>query len=99
MFVVVWEFRVGPDRKAEFEARYGPDGDWARLFRRGEGYEGTVLLRDPELPGRYLVTDTWRDAAAHDAFRQRHADAYGALDAECAALTLDERRLGAFESV
>lgn len=47
MFVVVWEFRVRPGQEAEFEARYGPDGDWARLFRLGEGYGGTVLLRDP----------------------------------------------------
>ena len=53
-----------PGREAEFEERYGPDGDWVRLFRRGEGYGETVLLRDLAAPGRYVVTDTWRDGGA-----------------------------------
>jgi heme-degrading monooxygenase HmoA len=99
VFVVAWEFRVRPGREAEFERRYGPDGDWARLFRAGEGYEGTVLLRDVKDAGRYVVTDTWRDAARYEAFHEQHADAYRDLDAECAALTLEERKVGAFEAV
>ena len=99
MFVVVWEFRVRPGRDAEFESRYGPAGDWVHLFRLGEGYEGTALLRDVNDAGRYVVTDTWRDAASYEAFQQRHAEAYRTLDAECAALTLEERRVGAFEAV
>ena len=99
VFVVVWEFRVRPGRETEFEERYGPDGDWARLFRLGDGYEGTALLRDVKDAGRYVVTDTWRDAAAYDAFQQRHAEAYKTLDAECAVLTLEEQRVGAFETV
>jgi hypothetical protein len=31
------------------------------------------------------------------AFKEGHADAYAALDVECAALTEDERCLGEFE--
>jgi hypothetical protein len=30
----------------EFESRYGPEGDWAQLFRRAPGYHGSELLRD-----------------------------------------------------
>ena len=96
-FRVVWEFRVRAGREAEFERRYGADGDWVGLFRRGEGYVGTTLLRDRAAPGRYVVTDTWRDAAVYRAFKQRYADAYAALDLECTALTEDERCLGEFE--
>jgi heme-degrading monooxygenase HmoA len=96
-FHVVWEFRVRAGREAEFERRYGADGDWVGLFRRGEGYVGTALLRDRAAPGRYVLTDTWRDAAAYRAFKQRYADAYAALDLECTALTEDERCLGEFE--
>jgi heme-degrading monooxygenase HmoA len=96
-FQVVWEFRVRPGREEEFERRYGTDGDWVRLFRRGEGYVGTTLLRDHAIPRRYLVNDTWRDAAAHRAFKEGHPDAYAALDLECTALTEDERCLGEFE--
>ena len=96
-FHVLWEFRVRAGREAEFERRYGADGDWVGLFRRGEGYVGTALLRDMAARGRYVVTDTCRDAAAYRAFKQRYADAYAALDLECTALTEDERCLGEFE--
>lgn len=96
-FQVVWEFRVRPGREEEFERRYGRDGDWAALFRRGEGYVGTTLLRDLATPGRYVVTDTWRDPAAYRAFKEGYAEAYAALDLECTALTEAERCLGEFE--
>ena len=98
-FQVVWEFRVRPGRDDEFERRYGTDGDWVRLFRRAEGFAGTLLLRDRATPRRYLVTDTWRDAAAYRVFKEGHADAYAALDLECTALTEDERCLGEFETL
>ena len=95
--VILWEFRVRAGREAQFERCYGADGDWVRLFRRAEGYVGTTLLRDLATPGRYVVTDTWRDPAAYRAFKERHAEAYAALDLECTALTEDERCLGEFE--
>lgn len=97
-FHVLWEFRVRGGSEAEFEKRYGTEGDWVRLFRRGEGYLGTALLRDRGTPRRYLVTDTWRDGAAYRAFKETHAEAYATLDRECTALTEDERCLGEFES-
>ena len=93
-----WRSRLKTGLKNDYlHSRYGADGDWVGLFRRGEGYVRTALLRDMAAPGRYVVTDTWRDAAAYRAFKQRHADAYAALDLECTALTEDERCLGEFE--
>lgn len=86
-----------PGCEAEFEDRYGPEGDWVRLFRRAEGYGQTVLLRDLATAGRYLVTDTWQDGPSYRAFKERYVEAYAALDARCAELTLDERPLGEFE--
>jgi heme-degrading monooxygenase HmoA len=97
LFHLVWEFHVRPGREAEFEERYGAEGDWVRLFRHGEGYGQTVLLRDLATAGRYLVTDAWRDGASYRAFQERYAEAYALLDARCAELTLDERKLGEFE--
>lgn len=96
-FHVLWEFRVRGGREAEFERRYGSEGDWVRLFRRGEGYVGTALLRDLGTPRRYVVTDTWRDGAAYRTFKEIHAQAYATLDRECTELTEDERCLGEFE--
>jgi heme-degrading monooxygenase HmoA len=99
VFVVVWEFEVRPGREADFEARYGPKGDWVRLFEQGEGYRGTVLMRDRAVPGRYLLTDTWRDGADYRAFKAGFAAEYAALDGACTALTRSERCLGEFEAV
>ena len=33
-YIVVWEFQVKAECEAEFVTAYGPDGEWARLFRR-----------------------------------------------------------------
>lgn len=96
-FVYLWEFTVAAEHRAEFERAYGDDGDWVALFRRSPDYLGTDLLRDRERPGRYLTVDRWRSAAAREAFRVRHAAEIAAIDARCAALTLDERHLGDFD--
>lgn len=88
-----------PERRAEFERRYGSDGDWARLFRLADGFAGTTLLRDADEPGRYVTIDVWRDREAFARFRERRASEYERLDAECAALTLEERCLGWYYDV
>jgi heme-degrading monooxygenase HmoA len=98
-YVLVWRFEVAPDRRAEFERRYGPDGDWARLFARHAGHLGTQLLHDPEAPGVYLTLDRWRGVADWQAFRHDYSAQYVALDAACEALTLGELRVGAFDEI
>lgn len=98
-FSYIWEFKVRPERLAEFEAAYGPDGDWVRLFRRDPAYLGTDLLRDREDPHRFLTVDRWSSREACLAFRERFRADYGALDARCAGLTLSERPLGDFDRV
>jgi heme-degrading monooxygenase HmoA len=55
------------------------------------------LLHDGE--GRYATLDRWRDEAAFAAFKAVHHAAYDALDAECAALTIAEHKVGAFTLV
>ena len=47
MIAILWRYRVKPEHREAFEAAYGPDGDWARLFRRHEHYLGTELLSQP----------------------------------------------------
>jgi hypothetical protein len=46
--VFSYEVRDAP----AFEEVYGPGGEWEQFFRQGDGYVGTELLRDVELPGR-----------------------------------------------
>lgn len=95
----VWEYRVRLDRIREFEAVYGPKGEWVRLFRRAPGYLETELFRDHDLPGRYLTVDHWKSREAYDTFRRRFSSEFDAVDERCERLTETETRLGDFESV
>ena len=51
MFVVVWQFEIAEEKVPAFEAAYGPEGAWAKLFRTSPDYLGTELLRDAYIPG------------------------------------------------
>ena len=95
-YVAIWRYQVEPDRVAEFEARYGPAGDWARLFGRAEGYRGTTLFVDRSDPLVYVTIDRWESEAAFASFQERYGDAYRELDASCDALTRSETRVGSF---
>ncbi len=94
--VIVWEFRVRPGLEAEFETVYGPDGDWARFFRRDPAYLGTELLRADAAAWRYVTVDRWTSRAACDAFRSRCKEEYAAIDRRCERLTEQETEIGRF---
>ncbi|MGA8037270.1 MAG: antibiotic biosynthesis monooxygenase [Candidatus Acidiferrales bacterium] len=99
MLSTLWEFRVRPERAAEFESAYSSRGAWAALFAKNDGFLGTTLLRDASAPGRYLTIDRWLSGAAHAAMRERHAAEYETLDRAFEALTRSEIALGTFEEV
>jgi quinol monooxygenase YgiN len=99
MFQIIWEFRVAADQREAFEIFYGPEGEWAKLFRRSPHYQGTALLRDPAVPGRYLTVDSWNDGESFKAFKESVAGEYKAIDARCEALTEYEMKLGGFETL
>ena len=96
MFVVVWQFEVAEEKIAAFEAAYGAEGAWAKLFGTSPEYRGTELLRDAYIPGGYLTIDRWTSEDAFRAFRKEHDAEYEALDRTCDALTSHERRVGAY---
>ena len=90
----VWEFVVPAEARERFERDYGPQGPWARLFRRAEGYIETILLRDRGTPGRYLTVDRWESRDAYRRFRERFTQEYDEIDRQCEALTERETPLG-----
>ncbi|HUN85328.1 MAG TPA: antibiotic biosynthesis monooxygenase [Terracidiphilus sp.] len=98
MFVVVWQFEIAEEKTADFEAAYGPDGSWARLFRSSPEYRGTEMLRDAYIAGIYLTVDRWTSEDAFRRFRKDHDAEYETLDRACDALTSRETRIGAYTS-
>jgi heme-degrading monooxygenase HmoA len=99
MIAIVWEFVASQDSISDFRRVYGPNGDWAVLFRRFPGYEGTTLLQDEARPTRFLTVDRWTDAAAFRRMKEESQPEYARLDEECRTLTSSERELGVFEEV
>ena len=95
-YIIVWHYDIDPAVQAQFEAAYGPAGDWASLFRRSADYLGTQLLRDVGIAHRYVTLDHWLTEDAFLAFKAQHQANYDALDRSCESLTVSEVRVGAF---
>ena len=95
-YIVIWEFEAGPTARAEFETIYGPDGDWAKLFRLSPEFRGTKLIHDIARPERYLTLDAWTSREALQLFKQQYAAEYSDLDRRCESLTVHESLVGEF---
>ncbi len=96
---IVWEFRVCPEKQEEFERHYRPKGTWAELFRNSPEFQGTMLLRDAENPGRYLTVDRWTSGHSFEDFKQQFGEEYRRIDDQMEVLTESETKLGVFEAV
>lgn len=89
-FVTMWRYRIRTEHVPEFERAYGPEGEWADLFRRDDGYRGTELVRGVN-PSEYATIDRWASAEAHARFVARWKDDYATLDSRFEGLTADEQ--------
>lgn len=97
--IIVWEFRVPPDKRGEFENAYGPDGLWAQLFRRDKGYIRTELYHDARVEGRYFTLDFWQSRGAFYSFKEHNLAGYKSLDQQCSTLTAEETFLAEYETL
>ena len=98
MIAIVWEFIVKEEAVSAFQRAYGPDGEWAALFRQHPGYEGTTLLQDTTVRERFLTIDRWQNESLFDQMHRTRQQEYSRLDAMFAELTVSERRVGLFLS-
>ncbi|MEN8145258.1 MAG: antibiotic biosynthesis monooxygenase [Gemmatimonadota bacterium] len=98
MFVYLWEYRVAPENRADFEREYGPDGSWVALFSGSPNYLGTTLLQDRSEPDRFLTIDRWESERFYTEFVESVRAEFDAIDARCEELTQAETLLGHFRS-
>jgi hypothetical protein len=97
MYCYVWSFVVRPEYVKDFQRAYGPDGDWARLFRRDPQYIRTDLFRDRDNPTRFLTIDFWSSHEACVSFRARFGGDFEALDRSFERFTIEEVHVGNFD--
>src|SRR5262249_7379453 len=98
-YLLVWQFTIKGEFRQQFETVYGPDGEWAALFRQDGNYRGTDLVRDAKDQNRYITLDYWTTRSAYLEFRSQHKEAYRQVDQTCEQMTEEEIELGAFERV
>jgi quinol monooxygenase YgiN len=97
-YVIIWQFEIKPEKQDEFEQIYGPQGEWATLFRRERSHIQTELLLDTRDANRYLTIDRWESEDAYETFRAVHQEEYQQLDERCAAVTINEQQIGQFST-
>jgi len=96
MFLALWEYEVKPGCEQRFEKVYGPDGDWAQLFRNNSHYYETRLVRDGFRCEVYMTLDFWETRAAFEEFVLAHQIEYQAIDAIGDELTMKKRKTRGF---
>lgn len=94
MYRIVWQYEVRPQRLAEFEQVYGPEGEWVQFFRSSPDFVATELYRSTTNPMQFATVDVWRSRPSYEAFRKANSERYGKLDEDCNQLTAHERALG-----
>jgi heme-degrading monooxygenase HmoA len=80
VFVRIWEYDAPEESVDRFIAAYGPFGDWARLFARGDGFVRTELFRSTQTATRFITVDVWSSEAAWQAFLHNWGARYAELD-------------------
>jgi heme-degrading monooxygenase HmoA len=93
----VWKFRPPKGHETEFENAYSSTGNWAELFGKAPGFQGTALFRPSEPGGWWLTVDRWDEQGNFDAFAEVFRERYRALDAELEGVAGEEQFVGAFE--
>jgi len=99
MLVLVWEYRVRPERIEEFEAFYRPDGPFVELFRKAPGFVSVTLMKDLNDPQRFLIADRWTSENLYEEFKRNHSTEYFDLSARGRRLYERETELGRFDFI
>ena len=97
-FTTIWQYKINPERKNEFEKLYGEDGEWIKLFKKYDGYIRTELLKDLNNENNYFTIDYWNSKESYYHFKDNSFKEYLELDKRGDGLTLSEKHIGEFTS-
>jgi len=99
MYTIVWQYKIREGCEAQFAEGYGSEGEWVRLFRKGEGFLGTELWRDHTNPLVLVTIDRWESPLHYNNFADANAEEYERIDAKYAPMCVSEKRVGDFDLV
>jgi heme-degrading monooxygenase HmoA len=96
MYIIIWQYKINPAYRSEFETLYGQDGDWIKLFKRSDQFIETEFYQCKEDEERYITIDKWVTEEAYRAFKEAHLEDYQALDRKADDATNRESKIGSF---
>ncbi len=99
MYTIVWQYKVHEGCETQFAEGYGPQGEWVRLFSKGDGFLGTELWRDHTKPHVFVTIDRWESPLHYNNFADGNAEEYQRIDAKYAPMCVREKRIGDYDSI
>ncbi|MGI9542670.1 MAG: antibiotic biosynthesis monooxygenase family protein [Cyclobacteriaceae bacterium] len=99
MYHIIWEYKVKPDCIFSFEALYGAQGKWVKLFSKSKHYGSTDLLKRTDQPSTYLTIDHWETEQHYQAFLRDKKIAYTKVDDLGDAYTESEIKIGGYDDI
>ena len=99
MYVIVWKYKVEPEKREKFEKTYGPEGLWADFFRTSAYYRGTCLFKSEKASDVYMLLDFWKTKEAYDHFTTTQADTYQQLSLQFQDVYQEETRMDEYYAV
>jgi|SRR3989304_4754866 len=97
-YLTIWEYKIKPEMKNEFENLYGSEGAWVKLFEKFPDYIKTELHHDIKNPDRYVTIDYWKTRESYYRFKETSKREFLEIDKKGEDLTLEEKQIGEFLS-
>jgi len=98
-YLTIWEYKIKPEKKNEFEKLYGSRGEWVKLFQKFPNYIKTELHKDIYDPDHYTTFDYWKSKEAYYLFKQKSKEKFLEIDKMGEDLTLEEKHIGEFLTI
>ena len=93
----IWKYSVKSEYLIQFQQAYGPNGDWAELFKNCPGFIKTEFQRDTSNPNLFITIDVWESYEHFINFKDLIVTKYRLLDKICEEFTDSEEHIGVFE--
>jgi len=98
MYTVIWQYKINPAYRSEFEELYGQEGKWIKLFKQSKNFIETEFYQCKVNSERYITIDKWQSESDYKTFKIAHGEEYNALDRQADNSTNIETLIGSFES-
>ena len=99
MFVAVWKYEVKEESIEKFEDLYGQNGKWVKLFKENAGYLMTEFVASLSDNSVYITIDKWESNHHYQNYLDKNKNKILEIDVEGEEFTLNETKIGWFETV